>query len=199
MNRQDDNNYEASEQNSRSQPKGPSEPDAGRKGRFGLLTDPIKGFKSENITRPLTGLFRKSGKSTKKTENDDIQEPTVAAPPTNFPNMARISATIESVQMSEEYNSHREYNAETGSKTTLSDGIGFGNQVQPLARYLKVGDIDMSLLGRTFPTERSKDEEVSWTAQSLLSNLETRIKKERMEAKDNVPESRMRVNREPAH
>ena len=52
--------------------------------------NPIKGFNSETLTRPLTGLFRKTGKSPKRADYDDAQEPTVAAPPTNFPNMARI-------------------------------------------------------------------------------------------------------------
>lgn len=156
----------------------------------------MRGFNSDAITRPLTGLFRKTGRSGRKADNGDSHEPTIAAPPTNVPNMARISATIESVQMNEDHVSQQDGNSETGSKLTLSDGVVYGKPTHPLTRYFKVGDIDISMLARRFPTEKSRDEDVSWTAQSLLGNLETRIKKERFEAKDQGREPRSRNNRD---
>lgn len=189
---------DASEPGFRVQQKGPTEDESGRKGRFGniLKENPIKGFNSETLTRPLTGLFRKTGKSTKKSDYDDSHEPTIAAPPTNFPNMTRISATIESVQISDEYGSYRERNPNTGSKLTLSDGAVFGNTLHPLTRNFKIGDVDISILGRSFPSEKLRDEEGSWAAQSLFNNLESRIKKERNEAKDQTMEPRTRNNRD---
>ncbi|KAF1766134.1 hypothetical protein GCK72_006090 [Caenorhabditis remanei] len=190
--------HESNEPGFRVQQKGPAESEPSRKGRFGniLKENPIKGFNSETLTRPLTGLFRKTGKSPKRADYDDAQEPTVAAPPTNFPNMARISATIESVQINDEYGSFRDRNPETGSKLTLSDGAVFGNAIHPLTRYFNLEDVDISILGRSFPTEKMRDEEGSWTAQSLFNNLESRIKKERIESKDHSTEPRTRSNRD---
>lgn len=196
MNRNNDNTHEANEPGFRIQQRAESE--TGKKGRFGgiLKENPIKGFSSETLTRPLTGLFRKTGKSQRKTDDDDSQE-TIAAPPTNFPNMARISATIESVQINDEYAGYRDRNPETGSKLTLNEGAGvFGNAMHPLTRYFKVGDVDVSILGRSFPTEKTVDEEGPWTAQSLFNSLESRIKKERIDAKDQPSDSRSRNARE---
>lgn len=118
------------------------------------------------------------------------------------------------MQINDEYAGYRDRNPETGSKLTLNEGAGvFGNAMHPLTRYFKVGDVgeirisnysqihfnfhsDVSILGRSFPTEKTVDEEGPWTAQSLFNSLESRIKKERIDAKDQPSDSRSRNARE---
>ena len=51
------------------------------------------------------------------------------------------AATIESVQINDEYGSFRDRNPETGSKLTLSDGAVFGNAIHPLTRYFNLEDV----------------------------------------------------------
>ncbi|CAL2033335.1 unnamed protein product [Caenorhabditis brenneri] len=157
----------------------------------------MKGFNSEKLTRPLTGLFRKTGKAAKNNDYEDFLEPTIAAPPTNFPNMARISATIESVQINDDHDSYRGRNPDTGSKLTLSEGAIFANAMHPLTHYFKVNDVDISTLGRSFPTSCPMDEPVGWVGQSLFMGMEKRIKDERADAKEQASEVRGRNNNFP--
>ncbi|CAI2346041.1 unnamed protein product [Caenorhabditis sp. 36 PRJEB53466] len=186
---------ESAEPNIKAQEKTQAEGESSRKARFtGFLKDnPIKGFNTEALKRPLTGMFRKTGKAPKKKEEEEVVEPTIAAPPTSFPNMPRVVATLESVELNAEDSPLRDRNSDSGSKLTLSDAPKFAmNSMHPMTRLFKVGDVDISILARAFPKEKMKDEDTPWTAQSLFNSLEARVKKEKLETKDQEPHTRNR-------